>query len=1428
MPSEDEPDGDGRAPIGPPTPSTLRRKLALCIGVARFDADTSPPAANDSERPDPLPFAGARVDALSDALARYGYECTTAGTSTQLAARDLGERVIEALITPDQDDVLVVHVLSHGVYGTTGVYALGTDGRHHRDTSVNSWLGEIEDFPGRPRTLFLLDLCHAGDAARQDWQLRRMDGNNRAWVIAASHPGQLAFRGRFTQAVANVLNRLDAGGLAVHEGHRYVPLDWLVEAVRAETSRLATEERGVAQRVTATPIDGAYPELPFLPNPGYRADPVARVRGTADQLAAPFLDEIADLRHFSLHAAGRHPAHGARPPADPKVGLFTGRERQVRLLTAWLNGGDEPGLRVVTGSPGAGKSALIGVLVCAAHPQLRHATVPLWRRLAVAPASNPQLAAVHARGRTLGLVLDSIAAQLRLGRPDPVRPAPELVATVTGLRQPPTIVLDALDEADDPADLTAALLVPLAEAIRPDGRKCCRLLVGTRRGPALSDLLRAARAPGHVIDLDRGSRTELREDLRRYAVDVFQAQPPYDSIGYRPAVAGFADAMADTLTADPDPHENSSSGPFLAAVLYTHHVLRTGSLPRDRMDADRLGTAARRTLPDVLELDLTSRGATRWLRPVLATLAHAAGDGMPVEVIAFASAAFGGAALGGAAPSAAEVQEALLEARSYLRTAPDTDGSALYRLFHQSLADHLRVHPFDGIQPAATPYLAQATSAAALGAVSTYRTSAHRHSHFLAERRRDVLAVDALRHGSRTLAARFADAPAGPARAWRAGWATGTQIGGAAAAMMGAGRPVLTLAAIRWDDEQWRLVGGGPDGDLWIWDPTATEPPLRLSGHAGAVRAVTGCHIAGRPAVLSGGNDGTIRLWDVAGSPSTTTAARLTLHGHSGAVRAIAHVDVAGRPLAVSGGEDGTVRIWDLAEGLADGHELRGHAGAVTAATCLLVDRTAVAVTAGDDGTLRTWDIELGREYGRPLLGHTGPVHALACLDSEQPPPAVVSAGEDGTVRLWDLAAGRQRHQITGHDGPAYAVACSRGPAGPIAITGGGDHAIRVWDLDTARPQDVLLGHSGTVHALACWGGAAHRYIASGGTGDGVRLWDLRPQAGTRSVPAGHGSWVTACACLTADGRVLAVSGGADAAIRVWDVVAGQPIGAPLRGHRGAVYAISCVVVDGRMLAVSGGADATIRVWDIRTGQPAGTPLSGHRGAVYAISCVVVDGRALAVSGGADATIRVWDVLAGRPVGAALVGHQGGINAIACATTTTGPVAVTGADDGAVRLWDLLDRQPASVLRSPGGPWVTAATCVDIRGQAVAVTGTHEGRLETWDLATRTSARLPVPDVTGGINALASGRLDAVPVGIVADDAAVRLWQLDTGEPVDTIGMPGTAAVLDSAGGHLVIGCEWDLVALHLTADGPANPTVVAPGCVKDDPSPGRRRRLPG
>jgi WD40 repeat protein len=77
-----------------------------------------------------------------------------------------------------------------------------------------------------------------------------------------------------------------------------------------------------------------------------------------------------------------------------------------------------------------------------------------------------------------------------------------------------------------------------------------------------------------------------------------------------------------------------------------------------------------------------------------------------------------------------------------------------------------------------------------------------------------------------------------------------------------------------------------------------------------------------------------------------------------------------GTPVIVSGGYDGTVRVWRLADGRPVGQPITGHDGAVTAvAVSRLPDGTPIIVSGEDsgDGTVRVWRLADGIPVASPL-----------------------------------------------------------------------------------------------------------------------------------------------------------------------------------------------------------------------------------------------------------------------------------------------------------------------------------------------------------------------------------------------------------------------------------------------------------------------------
>ena len=245
--------------------------------------------------------------------------------------------------------------------------------------------------------------------------------------------------------------------------------------------------------------------------------------------------------------------------------------------------------------------------------------------------------------------------------------------------------------------------------------------------------------------------------------------------------------------------------------------------------------------------------------------------------------------------------------------------------------------------------------------------------------------------------------------------------------------------------------------------------------------------------------------------------------GHTGPVRAVAVSQDGAR--AVSGGDDGTVRVWDLATGTEQA-ALTGHTDWVR--TVAVSQDGARAVSGGDDGTVRVWDLTTGTEQAA-LTGHTGEVFSVALTPDGA---RVVSGGSDRTVRVSDLTTGSEQAVLTGHTRPVWSVAIT--PDGTRAVSGGSDRTVRVWDLATGKEQAALAGHTRPVWSVAITPDGTH---AVSGSGDGtLRVWDLAT-GNEQAILTGHAGEVFSVA-LTPDGT-RAVSGGIDGTVRIWELTTG-------------------------------------------------------------------------------------------------------------------------------------------------------------------------------------------------------------------------------------------------------------------------------------------------
>jgi WD40 repeat protein len=215
--------------------------------------------------------------------------------------------------------------------------------------------------------------------------------------------------------------------------------------------------------------------------------------------------------------------------------------------------------------------------------------------------------------------------------------------------------------------------------------------------------------------------------------------------------------------------------------------------------------------------------------------------------------------------------------------------------------------------------------------------------------------------------------------------------------------PVLSLAFVDLGDGCGLACAGG-DGRICVLPFDGEGPDVYLVGHSGPVRCVLPFPSAGTDRLLSAGDDGTIRLWDLV----RPKAASRVVNAHDSPVRVLHWWRRGAGAVVVSGSTDKTVRMWDVENRRRGSRvEFARHAGTVLAlASWQDSDGRHLIASAGTDRVIRVWDLFTGSEVAPPLRGHTDTIWALVCWSRAEGDVVLASAGEDGLIRLWDASTG--------------------------------------------------------------------------------------------------------------------------------------------------------------------------------------------------------------------------------------------------------------------------------------------------------------------------------------------------------------------------------------------------------------------------------------
>ncbi|MFJ5218769.1 AAA family ATPase [Streptomyces sp. NPDC088354] len=1379
--------------------------------------------------------------ALSEEDRARGVESFTRLDSVRPAVEELARALqragvqpaIPPLIDPTREEVkaawrrmqdehgehpLVVHFSGHGARSRgKPLYLAPLDGEataeRVRETciSVDRLLEDVEESFAAP-VLFLLDVCGGGQALATQLAQEFSGWERKAWVIAACKANEVTHGATFTKAAAAVLDRLVKNELDLSPALEYVPLDTLAAEVDRELARTAKTAVGLRQSVVRTMREEAHVDPPpFLLNPSYAPDAAGRFLAREDANLRQFatdLDPGLDPLHFITRAAGRTAGH-----QQSTAFLFRGRTAQLRTISTWLDNtsGDQSRLLVVTGGPGSGKSALLGVTVCVTHPAL----APLRQHALAAiggfrPASGKRVIAVHARQLSTQQIADSLLSQLTQQRAPHARRGSEAGDGTWALKEalqqagPTVVILDALDEAINPGAVLRDLVLPLSGHSPYDPAPECRVVIGTRPWWETFHNLQEAvtERPEVLLDLDAHARDDLAQDLAAYL----------DLLLYGLYSRATTDSIAHELA------HHAEHGAFLIAAIFGDHLRREAHSGRALSD-DEIAAKLPYSITQMFDLHTTALvQANPWIRPLLAVLGHARGQGMPLDLLHTAALRIAPEFRDRPVPpDLQETRDALTQVAFYLRSTPDEDQRLLYRYFHQALTDSAAstVDPrtiyralFHDIPERAEgrpdweraqPYL-QRHAAAHAAAVSRKALDAlladpffllHAHpdhlAPYLASARepqaaqhsriyRNVIAHHPRRHEPSVRR----DLLALDAAAWR-----NTHL-------------ASTLAEAPLNHQPARLA---PQ-----WAIGHTTDPARLhtlADHTGDVSTSTATLPDGRAVAITGHNNGELRVWNLA----TGEPIHPPLVGHDATVGAVTSAVMPdGRSVAVAGHSYGIVRIWDLVTGQQIRPPFTRHTATVSsAASAVLPDGRSVAITGDRSGKVLVWDLDTGELIHPPLSGHTDWVFVAASALSDGRTVAV-TCDNPGTLFVWDLATGTLIHRSLEHAqhepgkrrGPRAVLDISSAalPDGrTVAITGDMGGWVFVWDLaagDLMYPP--FDSHADAVFAVAPAVLPDGRVVAvTGHVGHSVLLWDLATGQQIGPPLTGHTESLTdAASVVLPDGRTVAVTGDRAGKVIVWDLAVKRRT-RPVGNSISELSAISTgTLANGRGIALVGDRSGAVLLRDLATGEQIHPPLTGHSKPVAgAASAVLADGRDVAITSDWSGTLIIWDLTTGYQIHRLYMGiddsNPGYVYSPAVVTEVLNDcrtIAAASDKNGTVFVWDLatgeqihpspggskLSPPPATQRRQRPGRRIARvkaiASAVLPDGRSVAITGDSNGSVLVWDLTTGKLIHSPLAGHDARVREVASAVLpDGRTVAITSDESGeIRVWDLVSGK----------------------------------------------------------------
>ena len=234
--------------------------------------------------------------------------------------------------------------------------------------------------------------------------------------------------------------------------------------------------------------------------------------------------------------------------------------------------------------------------------------------------------------------------------------------------------------------------------------------------------------------------------------------------------------------------------------------------------------------------------------------------------------------------------------------------------------------------------------------------------------------------------------------------------------------------------------------------------------------------------LLSGGNDGSLHLWEVATGRCERSFQRL-----NSSVRSVALSP--DRTLAVSGSNDGKVHLCQVSNGTC----LRSFEGILASIVSVKLspDGKFVLSSGVQEERHRIWEVRLWETAtGNCLCRFAGDGQHTYPAAFSPDGKLALSGGHQTELYLWDAITGRRLRSFKNQTYQTHSVSSAAfSPDGNLAVIGSWNGELRLWDITTTRCLSVFTGHTQGVQSLAF--SSDGRHVVSGARDGTVRLWEV-------------------------------------------------------------------------------------------------------------------------------------------------------------------------------------------------------------------------------------------------------------------------------------------------------------------------------------------------